>query len=223
VVDWREVRVARWQTRPDQVLGEIEAFASGTGDGRLMVKPASLGSSVGMMLAHGPDERAAALDLAFRYDTVALVERYLPGARDLEVSVIGNEPDQIELYGPGEIVPGREFYDYIAKYTPGMSETSARAEVSDAQRTLILKLARDTYRAVGCEGFARVDFLVSGDEIHVSEINTIPGFTPISLFPTMPSEGGYDFTSVCLRIVDLALERFAARRRAGLRAEDLPR
>jgi D-alanine-D-alanine ligase len=223
VVDWREVRVARWQTRPDQVLGEIEAFASGTGDGRLMVKPASLGSSVGMTLAHGPDERAAALDLAFRYDTVALVERYLPGARDLEVSVIGNEPDQIELYGPGEIVPGREFYDYIAKYTPGMSETSARAEVSDAQRTLILKLARDTYRAVGCEGFARVDFLVSGDEIHVSEINTIPGFTPISLFPTMPSEGGYDFTSVCLRIVDLALERFAARRRAGLRAEDLPR
>jgi D-alanine-D-alanine ligase len=188
-----------------------------------MVKPASLGSSVGMTLAHTVDERPAALELAFRYDTVALVERYLPGARDLEMAVIGNEPDRLELYGPGEVVAGREFYDYVAKYTPGMSETSPRAEISDALRNVILKLTRDTYRAVGAEGFARVDFLVQGENVYVSEINTIPGFTPISLFPTMPAAGGYDFTSVCLRIVDLALERYGARARARLRPEDLPR
>ena len=103
---------------------ELEAFAAGTGDPRLMVKPSRLGSSVGITLAHGPDEYAAALDEAFRYDTVALAEAYLAGARDLEVSVIGNDHARLELYGPGEILAGHEFYDYAAKYTPGLSETS---------------------------------------------------------------------------------------------------
>jgi D-alanine-D-alanine ligase len=223
VVDWREVRLARWGRERDAVLAELEAFAQGTGDPRLMVKPARLGSSVGMAIAHEPGERAAALDVAFRYDDLALVERYLAGARDLEVSVIGNEPDRLELYGPGEIISGHEFYDYVAKYTPGMSETTQTAEVTDAQRATILKLARDTYRAVGCEGFARIDFLVAGDEIVVSEVNTIPGFTPISLFPTLPASAGYDFAAVCRRVVDLALEREAARIRHRLTPGDLPR
>ena len=223
VMDWREVRAARWVRERDAVLAELEAFAAGTGDARLMVKPARLGSSVGMTLAHGPGERAAALDLAFRYDDLALVERYLAGARDLEVSVIGNEPDRLELYGPGEIKSGHEFYDYVAKYTPGMSETAQTAEVSDAERATILKLARDAYRAVGCEGFARIDFLVTDTEIVVSELNTIPGFTPISLFPTLPAAAGYDFAAVCRRVVDLALEREAARIRHRLTSADLPR
>ena len=223
VMDWREVRAARWVRERDAVLAELEAFAAGTGDARLMVKPARLGSSVGMTLAHGPGERAAALDLAFRYDDLALVERYLAGARDLEVSVIGNEPDRLELYGPGEIRSGHEFYDYVAKYTPGMSQTSQAAEVSDAERATILKLARDAYRAVGCEGFARIDFLVTDTEIVVSELNTIPGFTPISLFPTLPAAAGYDFAAVCRRVVDLALEREAARIRHRLTPADLPR
>ena len=223
VMDWREVRAARWVRERDAVLAELEAFAAGTGDARLMVKPARLGSSVGMTLAHRPGERAAALDLAFRYDDLALVERYLAGARDLEVSVIGNEPDRLELYGPGEIKSGHEFYDYVAKYTPGMSETAQTAEVSDAERATILKLARDAYRAVGCEGFARIDFLVTDTEIVVSELNTIPGFTPISLFPTLPAAAGYDFAAVCRRVVDLALEREAARIRHRLTPADLPR
>jgi D-alanine-D-alanine ligase len=223
VVDWREVRLARWGRERDAVLAELEAFAQGTGDPRLMVKPARLGSSVGMTIAHEPGERAAALDVAFRYDDLVLVERYLAGARDLEVAVIGNEPDRLELYGPGEIISGHEFYDYAAKYTPGMSETTQTAEVTDAQRATILKLARDTYRAVGCEGFARIDFLVAGDEIVVSEVNTIPGFTPISLFPTLPASAGYDFAAVCRRVVDLALEREAARIRHRLTPGDLPR
>ncbi|HEX8025771.1 MAG TPA: hypothetical protein VF484_06180, partial [Candidatus Limnocylindrales bacterium] len=173
VVEWREIRVARWRADRAGVLNELEAFAAGTGEPRLMVKPARLGSSVGMTLAHGPDERAAALDLAFRYDTLALAERYLPGARDIEVSIIGNEPP-LGVYGPGEIVAGHEFYDYEAKYQPGLSETSTHAEVPDRTRELMRKLARDAYRAIGCEGFARVDFLVAGDSIYLSEINTIP-------------------------------------------------
>jgi D-alanine-D-alanine ligase len=223
VTDWREVRAARWARDPAGVLAELEAFASGTGDPRLMVKPAGLGSSVGMTLAHGPDERAAALDQAFRFDDVTLVERYLAGARDVEVAVIGNEPDALELYGPGEILSGHEFYDYAAKYTPGLSQTTTTAEVTPVQRATLLKLARDAYRACGCEGFARIDFLLAGEELVISEINTIPGFTPISLFPTMPASGGYDFGAVCRRVVDLALERHAGRVRHRLTAADLPR
>ena len=223
VVDWVEVRSARWSAAPADVLSELEAFASGTGDARLMVKPSRLGSSVGMTLAHGPEERGAALDEAFRYDEVALVERYLAGARDLEVAVIGNEPDTIELYGPGEILTGHEFYDYVAKYTPGMSETTPRAEVTPVQRASMHKLARDVYRACGCEGFARIDFLLAGDEIVISEVNTIPGFTPISLFPTLPASNGYDFAAVCCRVVDLAIERAGSRVVHRLTASDLPR
>ena len=223
VVDWREVRAEQWRTRPDAVLGELEAFAAGTGEARLMVKPSRLGSSVGMTLAHRPDERAAALDLAFRYDSIALAERYLAGARDLEVSVIGNEPDRLDLFGPGEIVAGNEFYDYAAKYTPGLSRTSIAADVPEAVRMAARKIARDCYRAIEAEGFARVDFLLHGDDLYLSEVNTIPGFTPISLFPSMPAEGGHDFAAVCRMVVDLAVERHAKRVGGGLTPADLPR
>jgi D-alanine-D-alanine ligase len=222
VIDWLEVRAAAWQQSRPGVLGQLAAFAGASPDPRLMIKPARLGSSVGMTLAHVPEEREAALELAFRYDDLAVVERYLPDARDLEVSVIGTEPP-LGVYGPGEVIAGHEFYDYEAKYTPGLSETSTRAEVPDAMREVMKKLARDAYRAVGTEGFARIDFLVRDEQVFVSEINTIPGFTPISLFPTMPAEAGLDFTAVCLRILDLALERHDARGRRRLTAADLPR
>jgi D-alanine-D-alanine ligase len=223
VVDWREVEATRWARDRDGVLAELAAFASGAGDDRLMVKPARLGSSVGMTLAHSAAERATALDQAFRFDTLALAERYLAGARDLEVSVIGNDPGRLELFGPGEIVSGHEFYDYAAKYEPGLSRTTIAAEVSPVERATILKIARDAYRAIGAEGFARVDFLVADGAIFLSEINTIPGFTPISLFPTLPSTGGHDFGSVARWIVDLALERHASRVRRRLQTGDLPR
>jgi D-alanine-D-alanine ligase len=221
VIDWREVRASEWQARPDAVLGELDAFAGGE-DPRLMVKPARLGSSVGMTLAHTAGERVEALDLALGYDTVAIVERYLADARDLEIAVIGNEPP-LGIYGPGEIVAGHEFYDYTAKYTPGLSETSTHAEMPALMRVTMQKLARDAYRSVGAEGFARVDFLVREEAIYLSEINTIPGFTPISLFPTLPAEAGLDFRAVCLRVIDLAIERHAARPATRLRPEDLPR
>jgi D-alanine-D-alanine ligase len=223
VVDWREVRAARWKSDRSGVRREMTAFAAGGSDPRLMVKPAGLGSSVGMTLVHDSAELAPALDLAFRYDTLAIVESYVSDARDLEVSVIGNDHGRLEIHGPGEIVSGNEFYDYAAKYTPGLSETSIRAEVTDVERAVIHKLTRDVYRAIGAEGFARVDFLLAGDALYLSEINTIPGFTPISLFPTMPAEGGYTFEDICERIVALAAERHAARVRGRLTADDLPR
>ena len=187
-----------------------------------MIKPARLGSSVGMTLAHDRDERVAGLELAFRYDTLAVVETYLAGARDLEISIIGSEPP-LGVYGPGEIVAGHEFYDYAAKYTPGLSETSIRAEIPEGLRATMRKIARDAYRSVAAEGFARVDFLLRGDDVFLSEINTIPGFTPISLFPTLPADAGLDFTAVCRRVLELALERHAGRSRGRLTGIDLPR
>jgi D-alanine-D-alanine ligase len=223
IIEWREIRAERWASDAPGVRSELTAFAAGAADPRLMIKPSRLGSSVGMTLVHDVGELTPALDLAFRYDTVALAELYLPGARDLEVSVIGNDPARLELYGPGEIVSGHEFYDYAAKYTAGLSETSLTAEVTKEQRASMLKIARDAYRGVGAEGFARIDFLVAGDAIYLSEINTIPGFTPISLFPTLPAEAGYSFADVCVRIVDLAIGRHDARVRGRLRPEDLPR
>jgi D-alanine-D-alanine ligase len=222
VIEWREVRASAWRQDPAAALAELEAFAAASGDPRLMIKPARLGSSVGMTLARGPEDRAEGLDLAFRYGSLAIVERYVAHARDIEVAIIGTDPP-LGVYGPGEIIAGHEFYDYAAKYTPGLSETSTRAELPTLQRELIRKLARDAYRSVGAEGFARVDFLVRDEETYISEINTIPGFTPISLFPTMPSEAGLDFTAVCIRVVELALERDAARARTRLRGSDLPR
>ena len=223
IIEWREIRAERWAADAPGVRSELTAFAAGAADPRLMIKPSRLGSSVGMTLVHDIGELTPALDLAFRYDTVALAELYLGGARDLEISVIGNDPAHLELYGPGEIMSGHEFYDYAAKYTAGLSETMTRAEVSPEQRAALLKIARDAYRGIGAEGFARIDFLVSGDAMYLSEINTIPGFTPISLFPTLPAEGGYSFGDVCVRSVDLALERHASRVRRRLRPADLPR
>ncbi len=109
VADWREIRAVRWRADRGAVLAELEAFAAGTGDARLMVKPSRLGSSVGITLAHEAGEYPAALDEGFRFDSVALAEAYLVGARDLEVSVIGNDHARLELFGPGEILPGHEF------------------------------------------------------------------------------------------------------------------
>ena len=224
VVDWREVRAETWARDPDAVRRELAAFVGAASDPRLMVKPARLGSSVGMTLVHDASELDAALEVALRYDRLVLAETYLAGARDLEVAVIGNDPANLELYGPGEIISGHEFYDYAAKYTPGLSESSNRAQVSERERAMLHKIARDAYRAIGAEGFARLDFLVTPDgSIYLSEINTIPGFTPISLFPTLPEDGGYTFAGVCARIVGLASERHADRARRRLTTEDLPR
>ncbi len=224
VVDWREVRAETWARDPDAVRRELAAFVGGASDPRLMVKPARLGSSVGMTLVHDASELDAALEVALRFDRLVLAETYLAGARDLEVAVIGNDPANLELYGPGEIISGHEFYDYAAKYTPGLSESSNRAQVSERERAMLHKIARDAYRAIGAEGFARLDFLVTPDgSIYLSEINTIPGFTPISLFPTLPEDGGYTFAGVCARIVGLASERHADRTRRRLTTEDLPR
>ena len=153
-----------------------------------------------------------------------LVEAYLDHPRELEMSVVGNSAADLECYGPGEIFPGHEFYDFTAKYKDGESRTTDSADVPADLRERIHAIAREAYLAIGASGFARVDFLVDRPtgELYLNEINTIPGFTPISLFPVMCRAGGYDFGAISERIVELALERAANRPRRVLTRADLP-
>ena len=223
IVDWVEIGASRWRSDPAGVLRDLDAFADRTGERRLMVKPSRLGSSVGMTLAHTAAERGAALDTAFEYDTIVLAERYLDHPRELEVAVLGNDAWSLESYGPGEVFPGREFYDYVAKYRDGVSRTVPEAGLDPATAARVRNMAEEAYAAIGCEGFARMDFLADGEHIYISEINTIPGFTPISLFPQMAAGGLGSFAAVCLRIVDLARARHASRVRSVLSPADLPR
>ncbi len=223
VVEWVEVTAVRWNSDRAGVLAELAEFSRDHRDARLMVKPARLGSSVGMTIAHTEVERPTALEEAFRFDNLAVVERYLDHPRELEVAVLGNDPARIEAMGPGEVFPGREFYDYVAKYSDGVSNTTPTADVPADLGRRIRSLALEAYRAVGCEGFARVDFLLAADGLYLNEINTIPGFTPISLFPQLAATSLGSFEAVCRRIVDLAEERHAGRVRNRLTTADLPR
>ena len=120
-------------------------------------------------------------------------------------------------------MPGREFYDYVAKYSDGVSDIAVHAGIDDALARRVRTIALEAYRAIGCEGFARLDFLYAGGELYLSEINTIPGFTPLSLFPLMAATGHGSFQAVCLKIVELAEQRHAGRVRQRLTPADLPR
>lgn len=226
VVPWVQVSVAEWQWDPEAAQRRMVGFAGSLPDPRLIVKPTSLGSSVGISLVHqpsDPESLGGAMTDAFGYGDSIIVEAYLDHARELELSVLGNSEHDIESYGPGEIFPGREFYDYVAKYRDGASSTTDRPEVDPQLRTLVHEMGREAYLAIGAAGFARVDFLVDkSGALYLNEINTIPGFTPISLFPVLCREGGYDFGAISEKIVELALARASSRRSRTLTRADLP-
>jgi D-alanine-D-alanine ligase len=224
ILDWLEIPARRWAAERADVLADLERFAAGHGDGRLIVKPAALGSSVGMTIAHAPAERPAALDEAFRFDGRAVVEPYLERPRELEVAILGNDEGALQVFGPGEVIPGHEFYDYADKYLVAGARTSPAADLPEAVAAEVRRLAAATFALVGASGFARVDgFLAADGRLLVSEINTIPGFTPISLFPAMVMASGMAFDELCLAIVDLALAARAARPSRRLVPGDLPR
>jgi D-alanine-D-alanine ligase len=222
VVPWLELSGGEW--RDDRPVARQRAldFAARLPDARLMIKPARLGSSVGMTIVHDPAELDGALEAALAFDDLVLAEAYLDHPRELELSVIGNTPADLEVFGPGEVFPGHEFYDYVAKYTPNVSRTTDRPTLSDALRGELHDIAARAFLAIGGSGFARVDFLVAGEQVYLNEINTIPGFTPISLFPVLCGHGGYDFAATVERIVELAHQRAAARPARVLTRADLP-
>jgi D-alanine-D-alanine ligase len=176
----------------------------------LFVKPANMGSSIGVSKTHGPSELLAALDVAFGYDDVAVVEEAVD-ARELECAVLGNDEPRASVVG--EIVPGADFYDYQDKYAAGIARTVIPAELDDATMRAARELAVRTFRALRAEGMARVDMFLVGDELMVNEINTIPGFTPISMYPMLWEASGLSYPALIDELVSLALERHARRAR----------
>jgi D-alanine-D-alanine ligase len=196
----------------ESVLRQAEQVA----DYPLFVKPANLGSSVGITKCLNRSDLMEGLMEAAGYDRKILIERGLD-AREIEVSVLGSDAPIASI--PGEILPSREFYSYEAKYLDGNSELIIPAPLSSELTQRVQQLALDAYKAVDCAGMARVDFLleknpVHGDGLYLSEINTIPGFTQISMYPKLWEASGLPYPALLDRLIDLALERKADRNRS---------
>lgn len=174
----------------------------------VFVKPANLGSSVGISKASSPQELGHALELAARYDRKVIVERAIAG-REFECSVLGNE--EPVAAAPCEILPSREFYDYEDKYLLDRARFQLPADLPPDRMAEVKRLAIECYRAVECEGMARVDFLLETATglLSINEINTIPGFTSISMYPKMWEHAGVPYPRLIDRLVELALERHA--------------
>jgi D-alanine-D-alanine ligase len=177
------------------------------------VKPANGGSSVGVSKVRSREDLGEAMDVAFRIDRKALVEESVKG-REVECGVLGNDDPQASPIG--EITPGGEFYDYTAKYIDDSARLTAPADLPPETAEEIQDLAVDAFRAISGEGFARVDFFVTDDQSPVIiEINTIPGFTPISMFPRLWALAGISYGELISRLVDLAIGRFREREALG--------
>ncbi len=203
----------QWHAEPEALLDEIESQFGYP----VFTKPANLGSSVGISKCRDRAEARAGLDEAARYDRRILAEWAVPNAREIEVSVLGNEAPTASV--PGEIMPSREFYDYYAKYLDAGEDASGLlipAPLDAAQTARIQEMAVAAYRAIDGAGMARVDFLVRRDtgEIYLNEINTIPGFTPISMYPKLWEASGVPYRRLLDWLIDLALERHAENARS---------
>jgi len=190
-----------WATDKDEVLKEI----SETLKFPLFVKPATMGSSIGITKAGSMDEMISGIDLALRYSTKAIVEESVENPLEIEVAVLGNNEPRASI--PGQIVPCREFYDFDAKYVDGSSKLIIPAGLSKMLTEDIRFAAVDAFAAIGGSGMARVDFLVSQGEYFVNEINTIPGFTSISMYPKLWEASGISYTDLITALIDLAFKR----------------
>ena len=196
-----------WRSNPGGCIAEVEAALAYP----VFVKPANLGSSVGISKARNREQLAEALELAAQFDRKLLVEAAVPHVRELEVSVLGNDAPIASV--PGEIVPGNEFYDYNAKYIDDNSELLIPAPLAADTVQRLQKYAVRAFAAVDCAGLARVDFLMDGEssELFLNEINTMPGFTRISMYPKLWEASGISYPELVDRLVQLALERYADR------------
>jgi D-alanine-D-alanine ligase len=217
VVAFEEVRAPEWREDPEGVSARAQDLGY-----PLFAKPATLGSSVGVRRVDGPDELPAALDEAFRYGRKAIVETAIVGAREIEVAVLGNDDPVASV--PGEIVPeGHAFYDYDAKYLDEHGATLiVPADLKPDVVEELQRLAITVFRATECAGMGRVDFFVIGDERPVvNEINTIPGFTSISMYPKLWEASGLAYPDLVARLLELAVERHDAETRStGVRELD---
>jgi len=205
-----------WEASPRKTVAAIEAALKYP----LFVKPANLGSSVGISKVHGRKELAPALNLAARFDRKIVIEQGVGGAkkkaRELEVAVLGNDDPKASVVG--EIVPGKEFYDYEAKYLSDGSIPIIPARITVAESKQIRAMAVEAFRACDLAGLARVDFLMEPDgkrRIYLNEVNTLPGFTSISMYPKLWQATGLSYADLITRLIELALERRRERSRTS--------
>jgi D-alanine-D-alanine ligase len=214
VVPWITVHRWEWEKKPDEVQTAIEEKF----EYPVFVKPATLGSSVGMTKVHSADELESALHLASEFAMKILVEKSVV-AREIEVSVLGNQEPQASI--PGEIVPHREFYDYAAKYLEEGTQLLIPAKLLPAQVKKIQKYAVEAFRTLELSGMARVDFFLEkeGGKIFLNEVNTIPGFTSISMYPKLWEASGIAFRELIDKLIELALEQHAEKARTKYQIE----
>jgi D-alanine-D-alanine ligase len=205
VCEYRAVRRHEWESARQQTLDTLERTLGYP----MFVKPANLGSSVGISKAKDRGSLSQALELAGSFDRKIVVEAAVPQAREIECAVLGN--DQPEASVAGEVIPSREFYDYEAKYIDEGSRVIIPAAIDAATSEEIRRLSIAAFRAIDGAGMARVDFLVAGatSEIFVNEVNTIPGFTTISMYSKLWAASGVDYPRLLDRLIGLALERHA--------------
>jgi D-alanine-D-alanine ligase len=207
VVPWRVVHENDWRDGEAGVLRRIRReFAL-----PFFVKPSNLGSSVGVTKVKDRKRTGEALETAFRYDAKIIVERGIAG-REIECSILGNECPEASL--PGEVIPSREFYDYRDKYLEGKTGFVIPARLPRAVTGKIRGLAVEAFQALGCSGMARVDFFLESrtGRLFVNEVNTIPGFTEISMYPRLWEASGLAFPRLVERLIGLGFERHAARK-----------
>lgn len=200
----RMLPVVDYVTLPRDASNVVEACAALPFP--LFVKPANLGSSVGISKAHNARELEAAFACAAQFDHKVIVERGISG-REFECAVLGNQAPLASL--PCEILPSRDFYDYEDKYLLDKAQTKLPADLPPEKTEELRRLAVECYRAVECEGLGRVDFLMEGaaGKLYINEINTIPGFTTISMYPKMWEHSGVPFSTLLDQLIELALER----------------
>ncbi|MEX2426163.1 MAG: D-alanine--D-alanine ligase family protein [Thermomicrobiaceae bacterium] len=202
VVPWISFSRRDWQRSPDDVTAKLEDSLGYP----CFIKPSNMGSSVGVYKVHGPDELADAINGASTHDRRLLAEQAVD-ARELEVSVLGNDDPISSIVG--EVVPGHEFYDYDAKYVDDSSELFIPAPVSPEVSDEVRRIAVDVFKLLDCAGLARVDCFLEREteKIYLNEVNTIPGFTPISMYPKLWDATGIPFDELISRLIELAIER----------------
>jgi D-alanine-D-alanine ligase len=205
IVDYEVVLKRDWKKDPRSIMNAVVARLGFP----VFVKPANLGSSVGISKAKHATELRTAIDLAAEFDRKIVVEAAVPNAREIECSVLGNDDPEASV--PGEIIPSREFYDYEAKYIDAGSKLVIPAELRADQTEAVRRLAIAAFKAIDGAGMARVDFLLAGDSglLYVNEVNTIPGFTTISMYSKMWAATGLEYPVLLDRLIALALERHA--------------
>jgi len=204
VAPWVVVRQHRWLAERDAIIRHITETLTYP----LFVKPANLGSSLGISKVASADTLGAAIDLAAAFDPKVVVENGVIGARELECAVLGNDTPEASV--PGEIIPSGEFYDYDAKYISSGSRTEIPAAIPATLAAEVRRQAIVAFDAIDGSGLARVDFLLSStQELFVNEINTMPGFTTISMYAKLWSASGVDYPTLIDRLITLALERHA--------------